>query len=68
MFPDVTDYHRDLLPPVTAQTSSPACTAASILERHTAELSGAQEWDGEWKSQGLLSRLTPQVLGLGFQS
>ncbi|XP_037552830.1 coiled-coil domain-containing protein 22-like [Nematolebias whitei] len=57
---DVKDYHRDVLPPVTAQTSSRASTAASILERHTAELSGAQEWDSEWKSQGLLSRLTPQ--------
>lgn len=34
---------------------------ASLLEQHAAELSAAQEWDGEWKSQGLLSRLTPQA-------
>ncbi|MEQ2182142.1 hypothetical protein GOODEAATRI_019174 [Goodea atripinnis] len=33
---------------------------SSILEQHTAELSNAHEWDTEWKSQGLLSRLTPQ--------
>ncbi|XP_017294285.1 coiled-coil domain-containing protein 22 [Kryptolebias marmoratus] len=57
---DVKDYHRDVLPPVTAQTSGHASTAASILERHASELSAAQEWDNEWKSQGLLSRLTPQ--------
>ncbi|RVE71193.1 hypothetical protein OJAV_G00072720 [Oryzias javanicus] len=57
---DVTEYHRDLLPPVTAQFSSGATVAASLLEHHAAELSAAQEWDSEWKSQGLLSRLTPQ--------
>uniref|UniRef100_A0A3Q3B1R0 Coiled-coil domain-containing protein 22 n=1 Tax=Kryptolebias marmoratus TaxID=37003 RepID=A0A3Q3B1R0_KRYMA len=60
VFSDVKDYHRDVLPPVTAQTSGHASTAASILERHASELSAAQEWDNEWKSQGLLSRLTPQ--------
>ncbi|XP_068183815.1 coiled-coil domain-containing protein 22 [Antennarius striatus] len=57
---DVKDYQRDLLPPVTAQPSHRASVVASILEQHTAELSAAQEWDSEWKSQGLLSRLTPQ--------
>uniref|UniRef100_A0A1A8GHT4 Coiled-coil domain-containing protein 22 n=1 Tax=Nothobranchius korthausae TaxID=1143690 RepID=A0A1A8GHT4_9TELE len=54
------DYRRDVLPPVTAQISSRASLVASILEQHTTELSAAQEWDNEWKSQGLLSRLTPQ--------
>ncbi|XP_013880200.1 coiled-coil domain-containing protein 22 isoform X2 [Austrofundulus limnaeus] len=57
---EVQDYHRDVLPPVTAQASSQASAVASILERHAAELSAAQEWDNDWKSQGLLSRLTPQ--------
>lgn len=64
VFSDVKDYHRDLLPPVTAQASSRASAVASILERHAAELSATQEWDNDWKSQGLLSRLTPQVEGL----
>uniref|UniRef100_A0A671VUI1 Coiled-coil domain-containing protein 22 n=1 Tax=Sparus aurata TaxID=8175 RepID=A0A671VUI1_SPAAU len=54
------DYQRDILPPVTAQPSHHASVVASILEQHTAELSAAQEWDIEWNSQGLLSRLTPQ--------
>ncbi|KAM6925500.1 coiled-coil domain-containing protein 22 [Xenentodon cancila] len=57
---EVKTYQRDVLPPVTAQASSRVHTAASLLEQHTAELSAAQEWDNEWKSQGLLSRLTPQ--------
>uniref|UniRef100_A0A8D0DBX9 Coiled-coil domain-containing protein 22 n=1 Tax=Sander lucioperca TaxID=283035 RepID=A0A8D0DBX9_SANLU len=54
------DYQRDVLPPVTAQPSHQASVVASILEQHTAELSAAQEWDNEWNTQGLLSRLTPQ--------
>ncbi|KAM7405488.1 hypothetical protein PAMP_012747 [Pampus punctatissimus] len=57
---EVTDYQRDILPPVTAQPSHHASVVASILEQHTAELSAAQEWDSEWNSQGLVSRLTPQ--------
>ncbi|XP_068589461.1 coiled-coil domain-containing protein 22 isoform X3 [Cebidichthys violaceus] len=57
---EVKDYQRDYLPPVTAQPSHHASVVASILEQHTAELSAAQEWDNEWNSQGLLSRLTPQ--------
>ncbi|KAM8863826.1 coiled-coil domain-containing protein 22 [Spinachia spinachia] len=57
---EVQDYRREILPPVTAQPSHHASVVASILEQHTAELSAAQEWDNEWNSQGLLSRLTPQ--------
>ncbi|XP_068453220.1 coiled-coil domain-containing protein 22 isoform X1 [Clinocottus analis] len=60
---EVDDYQRDILPPVTAQPSHHASVVASILEQHTAELSAAQEWDNEWNSQGLLSRLTPQEYG-----
>ncbi|MEQ2216215.1 hypothetical protein XENOCAPTIV_012611, partial [Xenoophorus captivus] len=57
----VKDYQRDILYPVTAQFPSRTSMVSSILEQHTAELSNAHEWDTEWKSQGLLSRLTPQV-------
>lgn len=57
---EVKDYQREILPPVTAQPSHHASVVASLLEQHTAELSAAQEWDNEWNSQGLLSRLTPQ--------
>uniref|UniRef100_A0A673MCI5 Coiled-coil domain-containing protein 22 n=1 Tax=Sinocyclocheilus rhinocerous TaxID=307959 RepID=A0A673MCI5_9TELE len=33
---------------------------ASLLENHISELSASQEWESEWNSQGLLSRLTPE--------
>lgn len=58
---EVKDYQKDILIPVTAQPSTHASVVASILEHHTAELTAAQEWENEWNSQGLLSRLTPQV-------
>ncbi|XP_013990624.1 coiled-coil domain-containing protein 22 isoform X3 [Salmo salar] len=54
------DYHREFLPPVTAQPSQHASVPASLLELHAGELSAAQEWQNEWNSQGLLSRLTPE--------
>ncbi|XP_011619056.1 coiled-coil domain-containing protein 22 isoform X1 [Takifugu rubripes] len=57
---DLKDHQRSFLRPVTAQLSHRASAVASILERHTAELTAAQEWDSEWNSQGLLSRLSPQ--------
>uniref|UniRef100_A0A8C7MZZ1 Coiled-coil domain-containing protein 22 n=1 Tax=Oncorhynchus kisutch TaxID=8019 RepID=A0A8C7MZZ1_ONCKI len=40
--------------------SQHASVPASLLELHAGELSAAQEWDNEWNSQGLLSRLTPE--------
>lgn len=58
------DYHRDFLPPVTAQPSQHASVPASLLEQHAGELSATQEWEIEWNSQGLLSRLTPEVCSL----
>ncbi|XP_056130362.1 coiled-coil domain-containing protein 22 [Lampris incognitus] len=57
---EVKDYQRDFLLPVTVQPSHHASVAASLLEQHMAELSAAQEWEGEWNSQGLLSRLAPE--------
>uniref|UniRef100_A0A8C5CKP3 Coiled-coil domain-containing protein 22 n=1 Tax=Gadus morhua TaxID=8049 RepID=A0A8C5CKP3_GADMO len=54
------EYQRDVLLPVTAQPPHRGALVASLLEQHTAELSAAQEWDSEWNSQGLLSRLTPE--------
>lgn len=59
--PDVQEYQRSFLRPVTAQLSHQASVVASILEQHTAELSAAQEREAEWTSRGLLSRLAPQV-------
>uniref|UniRef100_A0A665U2V8 Coiled-coil domain-containing protein 22 n=1 Tax=Echeneis naucrates TaxID=173247 RepID=A0A665U2V8_ECHNA len=61
MLSEMTDYQRDILPPLTSQPSHHVSLVASILEQHTAELSTAQEWENEWKSQGLLSCLSPQL-------
>uniref|UniRef100_A0A8C2FYH8 Coiled-coil domain-containing protein 22 n=1 Tax=Cyprinus carpio TaxID=7962 RepID=A0A8C2FYH8_CYPCA len=56
----VQEYWRSYLLPVTAQPSQHASVPASLLENHISELSAAQEWESEWNSQGLLSRLTPE--------
>uniref|UniRef100_A0A9J8A6L2 Coiled-coil domain-containing protein 22 n=2 Tax=Cyprinus carpio TaxID=7962 RepID=A0A9J8A6L2_CYPCA len=56
----VQEYWRNYLLPVTAQPSQHASVPASLLENHISELSAAQEWESEWNSQGLLSRLTPE--------
>ncbi|XP_030640289.1 coiled-coil domain-containing protein 22 [Chanos chanos] len=57
---EVREYYRDYLLPVTAQPSQPISVPASLLENHASELSAAQEWENEWNSQGLLTRLTPE--------
>uniref|UniRef100_A0A8B9LM45 Coiled-coil domain-containing protein 22 n=1 Tax=Astyanax mexicanus TaxID=7994 RepID=A0A8B9LM45_ASTMX len=57
---EVKEYWREHLVPVTSQPSHRASILASLLENHVSELSAAQEWENEWNSQGLLSRLTPE--------
>lgn len=57
---EVKEYWREHLLPVTSQPSHRASIPASLLENHVSELSAAQEWENEWNSQGLLSRLTPE--------
>uniref|UniRef100_A0A673M6Z5 Coiled-coil domain-containing protein 22 n=1 Tax=Sinocyclocheilus rhinocerous TaxID=307959 RepID=A0A673M6Z5_9TELE len=54
------EYWRYYLLPVTAQPSQHSSVPASLLENHISELSASQEWESEWNSQGLLSRLTPE--------
>lgn len=63
---EVQEYWRNYLLPVTSQPSQHASVPASLLENHISELSAAQEWESEWNSQGLLSRLTPEVILLPF--
>ncbi|XP_053329418.1 coiled-coil domain-containing protein 22 [Spea bombifrons] len=54
------EYWAKYLPFVTAQLPHVSSVAASLLERNTAEISAVQEWEAEWKSQGLASRLPPE--------
>ncbi|XP_042308345.1 coiled-coil domain-containing protein 22 isoform X1 [Sceloporus undulatus] len=54
------EFFDKFLPPVSAQLSRPTSLVPSLLELNMAELSTAQEWENEWKSQGLGSRMTPE--------
>ncbi|XP_015274946.1 PREDICTED: coiled-coil domain-containing protein 22 [Gekko japonicus] len=54
------DYFVHFLPPVSAQLPRPASFAPSLLEHNAADLSAAQDWENEWKSQGLGSRMSPE--------
>ncbi|KAK9407644.1 coiled-coil domain-containing protein 22 [Crotalus adamanteus] len=58
--PERREFFVKFLPPVSAQLPQPATLVPSLLELNMAELSAAQEWDSEWKSQGLGSRMTPE--------
>ncbi|XP_064415389.1 coiled-coil domain-containing protein 22 [Latimeria chalumnae] len=57
---ELKDYSDKYLPPVSAQPSQHAFLPSSLLERNTADVSPVAEWETEWKSQGLLSRLSPE--------
>nr|XP_028567262.1 coiled-coil domain-containing protein 22 [Podarcis muralis] len=58
--PERKEFFVKFLPPVSAQLSRPASLMPSLLELNMAELSTAQDWENEWKSQGLGSRMTPE--------
>ncbi|XP_013921039.1 PREDICTED: coiled-coil domain-containing protein 22 [Thamnophis sirtalis] len=58
--PERREFFVKFLPPVSAQLPQPASLVPSLLELNMTELSAAQEWDSEWKSQGLGSRMTPE--------
>ncbi|KAM6475716.1 coiled-coil domain-containing protein 22 [Liasis olivaceus] len=58
--PERKEFFVKFLPPVSAQLPQPASLVPSLLELNMAELSAAQDWDSEWKSQGLGSRMTPE--------
>ncbi|XP_062975204.1 coiled-coil domain-containing protein 22 [Elgaria multicarinata webbii] len=54
------EFFVKYLPPVSAQLPQPSSLVPSLLELNMAELSTAQDWESEWKSQGLGSRMTPE--------
>ncbi|XP_041037431.1 coiled-coil domain-containing protein 22 [Carcharodon carcharias] len=57
---EVKEYYERYLPPVSAQLCHQHSVAASLLERTAADVSAVQEWEMEWNSQGLMSRLSPE--------
>ncbi|CAH2316149.1 coiled-coil domain-containing 22 [Pelobates cultripes] len=54
------EYWVKYLPLINVQLPNVPSLAASLLERNTSELSAVQEWEAEWKSQGLASRLSAE--------
>ncbi|XP_054859104.1 coiled-coil domain-containing protein 22 [Eublepharis macularius] len=60
MPPERKEFFVQFLPPVSAQLSRPACFAPSLLEQNMADLCTDQDWENEWKNQGLGSRMTPE--------
>ncbi|XP_050783190.1 coiled-coil domain-containing protein 22 isoform X1 [Gopherus flavomarginatus] len=48
------------LPPVLAQPPRPDTVAPSLLERHAGDLGAQHDWEADWQSQGLASRLPPK--------
>ncbi|XP_061469968.1 coiled-coil domain-containing protein 22 [Rhineura floridana] len=54
------EFFVKFLPPVSAQLPHLTSLVPSLLEFNMGELSTAQDWENEWKSQGLGSRMTPE--------
>lgn len=54
------EFFGAFLPLVPAQPPRPGAMAPSLLERHAADLGVQHDWECEWQSQGLASRLAPK--------
>ncbi|XP_071847669.1 coiled-coil domain-containing protein 22 homolog [Apostichopus japonicus] len=55
---DLKDYYTRHLPVVNLQPSQSKHAAPSLLERNAELVTAAQEWETEWNTLGLQSRLT----------
>ncbi|XP_052281659.1 coiled-coil domain-containing protein 22 homolog [Dreissena polymorpha] len=53
-------YHQSSLPFVTSQCLHHGDTAPSLMEANMANVTAQQEWEAEWNSAGLASRLSQQ--------
>ncbi|KAG6931900.1 coiled-coil domain containing 22, partial [Chelydra serpentina] len=54
------EFFGGFLPPVPAQPPRPGSVAPSLLERHAGDLGAQRDWEADWQSQGLASRLPPK--------
>ncbi|XP_052078131.1 coiled-coil domain-containing protein 22 homolog [Mytilus californianus] len=57
---EVKSYYSESLPYITNQTIHHCDTAPSVMEDLASELTAQQEWDNEWNTIGLPSRLSEQ--------
>ncbi|XP_065279125.1 coiled-coil domain-containing protein 22, partial [Emys orbicularis] len=58
--PERREFFGRFLPPVPAQPPQPGAVAPSLLERHAGDLGAQHDWEADWQSQGLASRLPPK--------
>ncbi|XP_018414031.1 PREDICTED: coiled-coil domain-containing protein 22 [Nanorana parkeri] len=58
--PERKEYWEKYLPLVNMQLPHSYSLVASLLERNMSDVSAVQEWEAEWKSQGLASRLSAE--------
>lgn len=61
LFSELKSYYCECLPFITNQTRNHKDTAPSIMEDIAREISAQLEWENEWNSQGLPSRLSEQA-------
>ncbi|KAM9113480.1 coiled-coil domain-containing protein 22 isoform 2-T3 [Pangshura tecta] len=54
------EFFGGFLPPVPAQPPRLGAVAPSLLERHAGDLGAQHDWEADWQSQGLASRLPPE--------
>ncbi|XP_043357475.1 LOW QUALITY PROTEIN: coiled-coil domain-containing protein 22 [Dermochelys coriacea] len=54
------EFFGGFLPLVPAQPPQPGAVAPSLLERHAGDLGAQHDWEADWQSQGLASRLPPK--------
>ena len=60
---DVRQYYSRHMAYVPAQPRVRRDVLASLLERNANEVAAQQEWETEWNTHGLTSRLTEEVRG-----
>ena len=58
---EVLEYYRGHMGYVPAQPRVRRDVLASLLERNQSEVATQQEWENEWNTQGLTSRLSEEV-------
>ena len=65
LYTDVRHYYSRHMAYVPAQPRVRRDVLASLLERNANEVAAQQEWEAEWNTHGLTSRLTEEVRGGG---
>jgi hypothetical protein len=60
-FPDVRSYYKKEMKFINQQPAHHHDLAPSLIEENARSVTAQQDWENEWNSAGLASRLTPEV-------